>query len=116
MELKLNSSNDPSVLLGYQIILPFNMNDEENFIAGNTTINDEHIYIIIDSGKNNLRRTEFKVVNLSSLSASKTAPTLSSSSSSSITAPLWVRLKRGDKPGIEFRIMRHVVAIYVNSY
>lgn len=86
---------NPNVLLGYQILIPYDSANEEN-IRNCTAIDKEFIYIIVDTAKNNLRKTEFKLVNLTE------------------KEPLWVRLKRGLKRGIEFRLMRHVITIDVD--
>jgi len=98
MALKLNSISDPNILLGYQIILPYDMNNDQKYCTGRLPIDHQHVYVIIDAGKNNYRKTEYKIVNMN------------------LPEPIWVRLKRGEKPGIEFRLMRHVVTIYVSSY
>ena len=49
------------------------------------------IFVIIDSAKNNMRQTEYKVSN-------------------HLVGDSWVKLKRGGhKSGVEFRIMRKVL-------
>jgi hypothetical protein len=99
MALKLQSIQNPNILLGYQIIIPYDNN--ESSISNNESLsslsssknNDNNVYVIIDTAKNNLRKTEFKIINLTEKD------------------PIWVRLKRGRKLGIEFRLMRHVIDI-----
>ena len=102
MALKLQSIQNPNILLGYQIIIPYDNNESSiiniessssSSLLSSSKNNDNKIYVIIDTAKNNLRKTEFKIINLTE------------------TDPVWVRLKRGGKPGIEFRLMRHVIDI-----
>ena len=87
---------NPNILLGYQIIIPYDMSNDHSICNGSTNIDNDHIYVIVDAAKNNLRKTEYKIINLTDIE------------------PIWVRLKRGNKTGIEFRLMRHVVTIYVD--
>lgn len=99
MALKLQSIQNPNILLGYQIIIPYDNNEssisniESLSSLSSSKNNDNNVYVIIDTAKNNLRKTEFKIINLTE------------------NDPIWVRLKRGRKLGIEFRLMRHVIDI-----
>jgi hypothetical protein len=100
MALKLQSIQNPNILLGYQIIIPYDNNESSisNIESLSSSLsssknNDNNVYVIIDTAKNNLRKTEFKIINLTEKD------------------PIWVRLKRGRKLGIEFRLMRHVIDI-----
>lgn len=97
MALKLQSIQNPNILLGYQIIIPYDNNESSisniDPSLSSSKNDDNNVYVIIDTAKNNLRKTEFKIINLTEKD------------------PIWVRLKRGRKLGIEFRLMRHVVDI-----
>jgi len=91
--IKEQSILDPSVLVGHQIVMPYNKEMEAAFEQAHQRmplIDASFIYIIIDTAKNNLRKTEYNVTN-------------------NIVGDSWVRLKRGkSKQGIEFRILRKV--------
>ena len=97
MALKLQSIQNPNILLGYQIIIPYDNNESSisniDPSLSSSKNDDNNVYVIIDTAKNNLRKTEFKIINLTEKD------------------PIWVRLKRGRKLGIEFRLMRHVIDI-----
>eukprot|EP01032_Pedospumella_encystans_P015949 gene15949-18216_t len=91
-QLKDSSMTDPSCIVGYQIILPYTTEMENEFNKGRSMpyIDKSFIYVIVDLAKNNLRKTEYKITNF-------------------VSGDAWVKLKRGkNKSGIEFRLLRKV--------
>ena len=54
-------------------------------------VDKSFIYVIVDTAKNNMRKTEYKISNF-------------------VTGDAWVKLKRSrNKSGIEFRLLRKVL-------